>query len=118
VAAASGAPNRGAAPPLLARRTTSGYGAPTKSNSEKSHGSPLGAEEISGARAKLGWTEPAFQIPADVRDLWRAAGLRARDARAAWEQRVAALAPDARADFMRRMQGAPPPRAPPPPPPT
>src|SRR5262249_57423454 len=47
----------------------------------------------------------------DVRDLWRAAGLRARDARAAWEQRVAALAPDPRADFMRRMQGEPAPGA-------
>jgi transketolase len=104
IAAAIEAAQRSDRPTLIACRTTIGYGAPTKANSEKSHGSPLGAEEISGARAKLGWTDPPFQIPADVRELWRAAGTRARDARAAWEQRVTALKPDAHTDFIRRMR--------------
>jgi len=105
IAVAIEAAQRSDRPTLIACRTTIAFGAPTKANSEKSHGSPLGAEEISGARAKLGWTDPPFQIPADVRELWRAAGTRARDARAAWERRVAALKPEARADFIRRMQG-------------
>src|SRR5215813_3352048 len=61
-------------PSLIACKTTIGFGAPTKAGSEKSHGSPLGADEIKGARERLGWTEPAFEIPADVRDLWRSAG--------------------------------------------
>src|SRR5262245_40041580 len=63
-------------PSLIACRTTIAFGAPTKAGSEKSHGSPLGAEEIAGARTKLGWNEPAFEIPADVRALWRNAGQR------------------------------------------
>src|SRR5215468_9456484 len=40
-------------PSLIACRTTIGYGAPTKAGSEKSHGSPLGADEIKGARERL-----------------------------------------------------------------
>ncbi|MGB7576757.1 MAG: transketolase family protein, partial [Pseudolabrys sp.] len=42
-------------PVLIACRTKIGFGAPTKQGSEKSHGSPLGAEEIAGARKTLGW---------------------------------------------------------------
>src|SRR5262249_35752014 len=62
-------------PPMIACRTVIGFGAPSKAGTEKSHGSPLGADEIKGAREKLGWSEPAFAVPADVRDLWRRAGL-------------------------------------------
>src|SRR5258707_10955821 len=47
-------------PSLIACRTTIGFGAPTKAGSEKAHGSPLGADEIKGAREKLGWSAPAF----------------------------------------------------------
>ena len=31
-----------------------------------SHGSPLGADEITGAREKLGWTPAPFEVPADI----------------------------------------------------
>jgi transketolase len=47
-------------PTLIACRTTIGYGAPNKAGSANAHGSPLGAEEIAGARAALGWNEPPF----------------------------------------------------------
>jgi transketolase len=43
-------------PTLIACRTTIGFGAPTKAGTSKAHGSPLGAEEIAGAREALGWT--------------------------------------------------------------
>jgi transketolase len=92
-------------PTLIACRTTIGYGAPTKSGTEKTHGSPLGAEEIKGAREKLGWPHAAFEIPADILDLWRKAGARSRDARKAWSDRVAELDASARAEFERRVGG-------------
>src|SRR5262249_44480529 len=71
-------------PSLIACRTTIGFGAPTKAGTEKCHGSALGADEVKGAREKLGWSAPAFDIPADVRDAWRAAGQRSRELRHAW----------------------------------
>jgi transketolase len=92
-------------PSLIACRTTIAFGAPTKAGSEKSHGSPLGAEEIAGARVKLGWNEPAFHVPPDVRDLWRQAAQRSRDVRRSWSERLKALAADRRADFERRIRG-------------
>jgi transketolase len=92
-------------PTLIACRTTIGFGAPSKAGSEKSHGSPLGAEEIAGARVALGWNEPPFQIPADVLANWRAAGQRSKSIRKEWETRVAALPADRRAEFQRRQRG-------------
>ena len=35
--------------------TTIAFGAPTKAGTAAAHGSPLGAEEIAGAREQLGW---------------------------------------------------------------
>ena len=58
-------------PSLIACRTTIGYGAPTKAGTAATHGSPLGAEEIAGAREKLGWPHPPFEIPEPVRAAWR-----------------------------------------------
>jgi len=92
-------------PTMIACRTTIAFGAPTKAGSEKSHGSPLGKDEIEGARKALGWTSPPFEIPADVRDLWRAAGQRSREAHAAWRKRFDAVTPDKRSEFERRMRG-------------
>ncbi|MFD2182339.1 transketolase [Rhodoplanes azumiensis] len=93
-------------PSLIACRTTIAFGAPTKAGSEKSHGSPLGAEEIAGARKALGWDAPPFVVPDDILSLWRTAGARSRDRRAAWEARVAALPADRRAELERRIAGA------------
>jgi len=44
-------------PSLVILRTTIAYGAPTLAGSEKSHGAPLGKDEIAGARRKLGIPE-------------------------------------------------------------
>ena len=74
-------------PWLIACKTVIGYGAPKKAGTASSHGSPLGADEIAGARAKLGWTSAPFEIPADVLKAWRAAGSRGHAAREAWEAR-------------------------------
>ncbi len=90
-------------PTLIACRTTIAFGAPTKAGTASAHGSPLGAEEIKGARARLGWTSPPFEIPADIMESWRAVGQRGRPVRAAWEKRLAGTAADKRAEFNRRM---------------
>ncbi len=92
-------------PSLIACRTVIGFGAPTKAGSEKAHGSALGADEIKGARERLGWTSPPFEVPADIGAAWRAAGARARTTRLTWEQRLASLAPDRRGEFERRLAG-------------
>lgn len=105
IAAAIAAAQKSDRPSLIACRTTIAFGAPTKAGSEKSHGSPLGAEEIAGARKNLGWTSPPFVVPDDILAAWRAAGARSRDARDAWSKRVAALPADKRNELERRMAG-------------
>jgi len=92
-------------PSLIACRTVIGYGAPTKAGSEKTHGSPLGEDEIAGARKKLGWPYPPFEIPDELLASWRAVGARGEAVRAAWEGRVAALDNDARGEFERIIAG-------------
>jgi transketolase len=92
-------------PSLIACKTTIGFGAPTKAGKASSHGSPLGADEIVGARKALGWTSPAFEVPAEIRDAWRIAGLKAAHARKDWEKRLDALDGERRGEFERRIRG-------------
>jgi len=92
-------------PVMIACRTTIGFGAPSKAGKSSSHGSPLGADEIKGAREALGWTAPPFEIPADILKEWRKAGERSKAAHADWDKRFAALDADKRAEFTRRMNG-------------
>ena len=92
-------------PVLVACRTTIGFGAPTKSGKASAHGSPLGADEIRGARERLNWPHPPFEIPNDVLTAWRAVGQRSKSVHAEWKRRVAALDVATRAEFERRMRG-------------
>ncbi|MFD1704240.1 transketolase [Methylopila henanensis] len=92
-------------PTLIACKTVIGFGAPKKAGTEKAHGSPLGAEEIAGARKALGWDYPPFEIPEDVRSAWAEAGLRGRAARKEWESRFEAIEPAVRDDYERRLHG-------------
>ncbi len=52
------------APTLIQCKTIIGKGAPKRAGTSKAHGEPLGAEEIAGARAAMGWNYPPFEIPA------------------------------------------------------
>ncbi|MCF2521907.1 transketolase [Bradyrhizobium sp. G127] len=92
-------------PSLIACKTTIGFGAPNKAGSEKSHGSPLGADEIAGARKNLKWDSPPFEVPQDILDAWRAAGSRGKAAREAWTKTVGAKDAGVRAEFERRVKG-------------
>ncbi len=92
-------------PNLIACKTTIGYGAPTKAGKSSSHGSPLGADEITGTRNKLGWTSAAFDVPAEILAQWREAGGRGKAVRDAWTKKLGALPADKRAEFERRTRG-------------
>ncbi|MBV8938451.1 MAG: transketolase [Alphaproteobacteria bacterium] len=105
IGAALRAANAAVRPTLIACRTTIGYGAPTKAGTEKTHGSPLGKEEMLGARHQLGWPHPPFELPKEVRALWRATAQRGAEEFAAWKERYAALAPSQKAEFERRIEG-------------
>lgn len=92
-------------PTMIACKTIIGFGSPNKADSSKSHGSPLGAEEIAETRKALGWTAAPFEVPADVLDAWRIAGLNAAKKRQEWEKRFAAADAETRAEFERRING-------------
>ena len=76
-------------PSLIACKTTIGYGAPNLAGTAKTHGAPLGAEEIAGARDALGWAHAPFVIPPAIQEAWRTAGARSLDAYTDWQTRHA-----------------------------
>lgn len=78
-------------PSLVACRTIIGFGAPNKQGTAATHGSPLGAAEIDGARKALNWPHAPFDIPPDILDQWRAVGGRGRGRSRAWLQRLRTL---------------------------
>ena len=93
-------------PTLICCKTVIGFGAPTKQGKESSHGSPLGAEEVAGARQALGWTYAPFEIPREVYAGWDAR-TKGAEAERAWNERFAAYHkqfPDLAAEFERRMR--------------
>lgn len=92
-------------PTMIACKTTIGFGAPTKAGTNKAHGSPLGADEIAGARKFFNWDSPPFEIPADILDAWRGAGKTGVKARTDWEGRLAKADAKLKAEFERRIAG-------------
>ena len=97
-------------PTLIACKTHIGYGSPSKQDSSKAHGSPLGAEEIEATRQVYGWTEGPFEMPADIADAWRGVGSKGQAAHAAWAARLDRLTARRREEFDRVIAGDPPKR--------
>ncbi len=92
-------------PTLICCRTTIGWGSPHKAGTKATHGEALGVEEVAATRVKLGWTAPAFEIPADIAAAWdhKAAGAAVQNS---WEERFAAYSqafPDAARELKRRI---------------
>lgn len=92
-------------PSLVILKTTIGFGSPAKAGTEACHGAPLGAAEVAATRAALGWTEGAFEVPADIRAAFDARP-RGSAQEAEWLGRLAAWRsayPELAAEFERRV---------------
>lgn len=73
-------------PVLISCKTTIGYGAPTKAGKSSSHGSPLGEDELAGAKKAIGWEHGPYEIPKDLLDQWRAIGKKGSSVNKKWQE--------------------------------
>jgi transketolase len=76
-------------PVLIDCKTTIAYGSPNKSGSEKSHGSPLGKDEIDLTKKELGWNYGEFEIAPEILDQWRQIGTRNISLYNKWQENLA-----------------------------
>src|SRR5262249_57055842 len=74
-----------------------GYGGRKKQGTAATHGSPLGEDEIRGARDRLGWHHAPFEVPKPVLASWRAVGARNAVAFERWQAAANRLEASARA---------------------
>ncbi len=94
-------------PSMIACKTHIALGHAAQDTS-KGHGALTNAEQNDAAKAAWGWTAPAFDIPADVKSWWEAAGRRGVTEREAWEARLAEATARRQTEFARVMAGEPP----------
>ena len=90
-------------PSLVACKTIIGKGAPNKQGTSATHGSALGEAEVAAARETLGWSYPAFEIPAGIYADWNATGERGKGVHAEWQTRLQAN--ERAQEFTARMNG-------------
>ena len=95
-------------PTLIDCKTHIGFGSPSKQDSPKAHGSPMGADEIEKIREIYGWPHKPFHIPDEIREQWAAIGSRGSAARAEWQDRLAGLTEQRQREFTRVFAGEPP----------
>ncbi len=76
-------------PSLVVLRSHIGYPSPNFTDSEKAHGSPLGADEVARVKEILDMPAEHFWVPDDVLGYYRAAGARGAKVRVEQERRVA-----------------------------
>ena len=76
-------------PSLIVVRTHIGYGSP-KQDSYKSHGSPLGPDDVKATKENLGWpVQPDFYVPDDVLSFFRDCGARGAQLQQTWQRAYA-----------------------------
>ncbi|MFG3661684.1 transketolase [Streptomyces sp. NPDC047706] len=96
-------------PSLVAMRTIIAWPAPNAQNTEASHGSALGADEVAATKRVLGFDpERSFEVAGEVRAHTRRALGRGAEAHAAWDRRIAAwreAEPERAAEFDRLSKG-------------
>ena len=76
-------------PTLIIARSVIGQGAPKLAGTAKSHGEPLGDEEVAAAKAALGLPpDRFFHVPEEVRALFAARAKEMEKRVAAWQERM------------------------------
>ncbi|MFC8143196.1 transketolase [Streptomyces paradoxus] len=84
-----------ARPSIIAMRTIIAWPAPNARNTEASHGSALGAEEVAATKRLLGFDpERSFEVADEVLAHTRRALDRGAEAHTAWDKRIAAWRSD------------------------
>lgn len=92
-------------PVLIRCKTTIGYGSPNKSGKSSSHGSPLGEEDIQGARESYGWSYEPFVIPDEIRSHWLSASQRGKQAFEDWNAHLQSCETATRKKFEAALNG-------------
>ena len=92
-------------PSIICCKTLIGKGAATKEGSHKTHGAPLGADEIAATRRHLGWNHGPFEVPQEIYSAWNAKekGAKLENAWNALFAQYQAKFPTEAAEFVRRM---------------
>ncbi len=76
-------------PTLIVVRSRIGFPSPNLTDHHSAHGNPFDADEIAATKRVMGLPEDQnFYVPAEVLDMYRAAGSRGADARRAWSERL------------------------------
>ena len=94
-------------PSIICCKTVIGKGSPNKEGTHDVHGAALGEAEVAAVRAHLGWTHPAFEIPADVYEGWDCR-TKGEGLETLWNNKFAEYAaahPALAREFSRRMAG-------------
>ena len=74
-------------PSLIACKTTIGYGAPSLAGTSKTHGAPLGVDEINATRKALGWANKPFEIPSEILNEWEKTTARSHELFNTWTKK-------------------------------
>jgi transketolase len=78
-------------PSLVVLRSHIGWPSPKYTDTAHAHGNPLGADEVAAVKEILGLPAEDFFVPEDVLAYYRAAGVRGRAERDAWQHRRDAI---------------------------
>ncbi len=75
-------------PSIIACKTLIGFGSPNFEGSEKTHGAPLGKDEVEEVKLRLGWKYKPFEVPKNILNDWRGTTSRGVEKRKKWLEKL------------------------------